>query len=193
MPSTTDFIMLVVLLPLTIVRSAHLTLAVATPRTFASISTSPTPPIVRIPLEFYGPWFLTKYGILVLDKDPKLTGNTRGRAFDQSEEGESPQGGVFEQADSPCFAASDFETIITFLLLVPDLANNFWRVDGCFVQYRALYFIVEEHQKFFTCVLEAQLYHIETGDPTLGIYVLPTHAQAEAMLDPDNLIAVASA
>lgn len=41
--------------------------------------------------------------------------------------------------------------------------------------------------------LEAQLYHIETGDPTLGIYVLPTRAQAEAMLDPDGLIAAASA
>ncbi|KAJ7722419.1 hypothetical protein B0H16DRAFT_1737805 [Mycena metata] len=176
--------MSVVLSPLTIVRSAHLIPAVATPRTFASISTSPTPPVVRIPLEFYGPWFLTKYGILVLDK---------GRAFDQSEEGESPQGGVFEQADSPCFAASDFETITAFLPLVPDLANNFRRVDGRFVQCRALYFIVEEHNKIFTCVLEAQLYHIETGDPTLGIYVLPTRAQAEAMLDPDGLIAAASA
>ncbi|KAJ7029031.1 hypothetical protein C8F04DRAFT_1188132 [Mycena alexandri] len=181
--------MSVVLSPFTIIRSVEPTL---TPHTCATASTSPPPPASRsssaasltIPSEFFGPWFLTKYGVLVMDR---LTSNTSSRAFEQSEDGSAIYGGVLEQADSPCFAASDFETIIAFLPLVPDLVNSFQRVGGRFKQLRALYFVVKDHNKIFTNVFQAQRYHIETGDSTLGIYVFPTCAEAEYMLNSNTL------
>ncbi|KAJ7024588.1 hypothetical protein C8F04DRAFT_1192259 [Mycena alexandri] len=191
--TTTDLTMSVVLSPVTIIRSVQLDSM--TPRTFAPASISSIPsavsPAPTIPSAFFGPWFLTKYGVLVLDR---LTGKNSSRAFEQSEDGYgSTRASVFEQADSPCFAASDFETIIAFLPRVPDLANNFRRVGGRFKQCRALYFIVEEHNKIFTSALDAQLFHIETGDSTLGIYVFPSRAQAEDMVEFDASIYTAGA
>ncbi|KAJ7752282.1 hypothetical protein B0H16DRAFT_1459879 [Mycena metata] len=196
--STTDVTMSIVLSPLTIIRSVEL--ALPTPRTFAAASTSPTPPVSRtpsaasltIPPEFFGPWFLTKYGILVMDRTTQAHLKTSSRAFDQSEDEGPTHGGVFDQADSPCYAASDFEAIIAFLPLVPDLANNFRRIGGRFQQCLPLFFVVEDHKEILTTALEAQRYHIEIGDPTLGIYVFPTRAQAEDALEPDVLIAAAA-
>ncbi|KAJ7025990.1 hypothetical protein C8F04DRAFT_1268583 [Mycena alexandri] len=104
-----------------------------------------------------------------------------GRAFDQSEDCGPLHGCAFEQADSPCFAARDFEAIIAYLPRIPDIASSFKRVGGCFRQHRPLFFVVEDHEEIFTSALEAQRFHIETGDPTLGIYVFTSREQAKSM------------
>ncbi|KAJ7716563.1 hypothetical protein B0H16DRAFT_1476709 [Mycena metata] len=158
--NNTDLAMSIVLSPLTIIRPTS-------PRPSSAAS-------LTIPSSFFGPWFLTKYAVLVMDI-----------AFDQSEDITE---GAFEQADSPCFAASDFETIVAYLPLVPDLANSFRRVGGRFQQHRPLYFVVEDHEEVFTSVLDAQRFHIETGDSTLGIYVFTSRELAMGMFPCNTLI-----
>ncbi|KAJ7716271.1 hypothetical protein B0H16DRAFT_1741359 [Mycena metata] len=189
--SSTDVVMDIVLLPLTIIRSVNLRLP--TPRTLVAAATSPEPPASRppssasksfkVPSGFFGPWFVTKYAILVMDI----------RVFDQSEDGDPTRPAVSEQADSPCFAASDYETIIEFLPLVPCLADNFRRVGSRFEQCRPLYFIVEGHNTIFTDAFEVQRYHVQTEDSTLGIFVFATRAEAEGVIESDVLIDGAAA
>ncbi|KAJ7031777.1 hypothetical protein C8F04DRAFT_1262637 [Mycena alexandri] len=161
MSITTDLTMSVVLSPLSIIRSA----SSPTPRPSSTDS-------LMVPSSFFGPWFVTNYAVLVMD---------RGRAFDQSEDCGPLHGCTFEQADSPCFAARDFEAIIAYLPRIPDIASSFKRVGGCFRQHRPLFFVVEDHEEIFTSALEAQRFHIETGDPTLGIYVFTSREQAKSM------------
>ncbi|KAJ7023327.1 hypothetical protein C8F04DRAFT_1193580 [Mycena alexandri] len=102
---------------------------------------------------------------------PRLTSNTSSRAFEQSEDGSAIYGGVFEQADSPCFAPAISRPLSRSSPLVPDLVNSF----------------PARRRSFQATPFQAQCYHIETGDSTLGIYVFPTRAEAEYMLNSNTL------
>ncbi|KAJ7715634.1 hypothetical protein B0H16DRAFT_1477252 [Mycena metata] len=129
--------------------------------------------------QFYGPWYLTNYGTLVLDG---------ARAREQTED--PPMSDPFEQSDCPCYTASDFKTILKYLPNVPDLRANFHRsAFGTYELVKPIFFVVEGHDHIFESALEAQAFHISTGDPSLGVYALANRKDAEHMLNIDHLVA----
>ncbi|KAJ7715608.1 hypothetical protein B0H16DRAFT_1741765 [Mycena metata] len=129
--------------------------------------------------QFYGPWYLTNYGTLVLDG---------ARAREQTED--PPMSDPFEQSDYPCYTASDFKTILKYLPNVPDLRANFHRsAFGTYELVKPIFFVVEGHDHIFESALEAQAFHISTGDPSLGVYALANRKDAEHMLNIDHLVA----
>ncbi|KAJ7018513.1 hypothetical protein C8F04DRAFT_1277614 [Mycena alexandri] len=144
------------------------------------MNTQPTS-AAPVPSEFWGPcqWFLMTNGMIVLEQ---------GRALDQAENGCTIITG--EEADSPCYIASSFERILKYLPLVPDLCGNYKRhASGKYEMISSVFYVVEKHNKIFVDPFEARQFHISTADPTLGIYALANRADAEDLVNADELIA----
>ncbi|KAJ7020950.1 hypothetical protein C8F04DRAFT_1195941 [Mycena alexandri] len=134
-----------------------------------------------VPSVFWGPWFLTTH---VSTQDPKK--KNRDRALDQAETDCT----TTEEADSPCYIARSFERILKYLPRVPDLRGNYKRrASDKYEMISSVFYVVENYNKIFVDPFEARQFHISTTDPTLGIYALANRADAEDLVNADELIA----
>ncbi|KAJ6494094.1 hypothetical protein C8R47DRAFT_1213763 [Mycena vitilis] len=139
----------------------------------SSISSAKIAPLtVESPLcfPFWGPWYLTVYGMIIRDAD---------RAHDQAEAAEDEP---VDQSDSPVFSAVNFETIVKYLPCIPKFSHKFERgPDGKQRQIGQLFYVVEGDDKIVTDASEVGLRHRRVGDPWLSIFVADTRRHAKEL------------
>ncbi|KAJ7601455.1 hypothetical protein DFH06DRAFT_1352842 [Mycena polygramma] len=121
---------------------------------------------------YWGPWYLTIYGMLVRDSD---------RAYDQvtltDDEDE-------DQSQSPVFSAMNFEMIVKYLPVLPTLRSKFKRGhNNRKVQTGTIYYILEGSEKISTDALEIGVRHRLHGNEWTAIHVADSLTAAHRLAD----------
>ncbi|KAJ6518336.1 hypothetical protein C8R47DRAFT_1205392 [Mycena vitilis] len=122
---------------------------------------------------YWGPWYLTVFGMLVRDSD---------RAYDQVTLTDDDEE---DQSQCPVFSAVDFEMIVKYLPALPTLRSKFkcGGHDNKKVQTGTIYYILEGSEKISTDALEIGVRHRLRGDEWRAIHVADSLTTAHRLAD----------
>ncbi|KAJ7828188.1 hypothetical protein B0H13DRAFT_2373327 [Mycena leptocephala] len=110
---------------------------------------------------FYGPWFLTHFGMLVRDLDRAL-----------------------EQSDYPVYTGRNFAAILKYLPRLPQLARKFERLeDGTMKQNGSIFYVVEGHNEIYANAGAAEKFWRRVGNPYLAINVAESYNEALKLVE----------